>query len=192
MRKRFNSNKAKKILAVVGIVLASVMLCAVLGNISGGFENILKPDKWTFRTVNEDNIYQSFTFGAVDGVINDGENGITVKLEEYNVLKVKGTSEGKQAIIIASGTLKADTAYVFDSSLDDGSAKTIYMTVENTDGEVIAASYTGPVKVPVQTADTTVYIKLHVEAEHEIKGTLTLKPVICVGESADDLVKFFD
>ena len=191
MRKRFNSNKFKKILAVVGIVLAAVMLCAVIGNVTGGFENLFKPDEWTFRSVNEDNVYQSFAFADKDGVINDGVNGITVKLDEYNAVKVKGTSEGDQAIIIASGTLKANTTYVFDSSLDDGSGKTIYMSIVDESGEVLAASYTGAVVVDALSADTTVYVKLNVAADYEAKYTITLKPILCVGESADDLIKFF-
>ena len=183
--------KTKRWITIISIVLSCVALTAVLGNVTGSFENLFKPDEWELYSVNEDNLYQSMTFVDTNAIFADGSDGVSVKLADNNVLKVSGTAEKALDVVIGTVTLKKGTAYLFDSSLNDGSKGTIYMTLENSSGTVLAASYNGVAYIAASdlSADTVVTLKLHVAQDEG--GTYTLKPVICPGTDADDIVKYY-
>ena len=121
------SSTKTKIFVVVAVLLAGILLVA-FGKITGGFQN-LSPDEWVFREVNEDNLFQTVAFGDVDGTIENGANGVTVKLTEDNALKIEGTAETDLSITIGTFTAEADTTYVFDTSLSKSTNGTIYITV---------------------------------------------------------------
>ena len=178
-----------KIFVIVAILIAGVLLVA-LGNVTGGFQN-LHPDDWVLREVNPDNLYHSLTFADTDGVIANGADGITVELGECNELRVTGTAEGAQSINVGTYTLKANTSYVFDSSLTNGTKGTVYMTLVNTAGQEIAnaASYNGAVVIAPLATDTVVTVALKIADEFEVNKTL--KPILCEGVSASDAVSFY-
>lgn len=178
-----------KIFVVVAILLSSVLLVA-FGNITGGFQN-LHPDDWVLRQINEDNLYHSLAFAGTDGVIANGENGITVELGEYNELRVTGTAEGAQSIEIGEYTLKKDTTYVFDSSLTNGTKGTMYMVLVNANDQEITgtASYNGATVIEALSVDTVVTVVLKIANEFEVNKTL--KPILCEGASAADAVSFY-
>ena len=178
--------------AVLGICLAAIMLLGVvivaLGNITDGFEN------WDLHAPNEENLYQQLTFAETDGVINgaNGKNGITVKLTEDNELKVNGNAESDLELTIGSYTLKSGTSYIFDSSIDNGSAGTIYMALRTKSGTVLAESYNGAqvISGDTLTADTEVYVVLYIANKTSIDN-VTLRPILCEGGDVDDIVKFY-
>ena len=178
-----------KIFVIVAILIAGVLLVA-LGNVTGGFQN-LHPDDWVFREVNPDNLYHSLTFADTDGVIANGSNGITVELGECNELCVTGTAEGAQTINVGTYKLKANTAYVFDSSLTNGTNGTIYMELLNVSGQKLVASYNGAEVIPASAlaSDVTVTVVLKIADEFEVNKTL--KPILCEGTSASDAVSFY-
>lgn len=193
-KRKINKRGLRRFLTIVAVVLASVTLCGFIVSISDGGENFFKPSEWAFFQVNEDNLYQQMTFAPTDddGVLEDGRRGVTVTLTDDNTLKLKGEAEEDIDIVVATGTLKANTAYVFDSSLNDGSGKTIYMEVVASSGEVLAASYSSAVVIPASklAADTNVSVKLYVKAEYDT-GRIELKPILCEGETTKDLVDFY-
>ena len=185
------TRKFKKIVCAIALVIVAVTVSAVIGHLSGGFQN--KPSDWDLQTVNEANLYQSVSFMDENGVILNGADGVAVKLLEDNVLKVSGTAEKEFTQVIGTVTLKANTSYVFDSTLPDGSNGTAYMAIATASGEILATCYGEPVVIPASelTADTTVELRLHVANEHKL-GSITLKPVLCEGDGTDDLVKFYE
>ena len=180
-----------KIFVVVAILLAGVLLVA-FGNITNGFQN-LHPDEWELRAINEDNLYHSLAFADVDGVIANGADGISVKLGEYNELRVKGVAEGAQTINVGTYTLKANTSYVFDSSLSDGTKGTIYMTLCNAKGEELAnaASYNGAVVIPASSLASDITVTVTLKIADEFDANVTLRPVLCEAASINDLVSFY-
>lgn len=182
--------KTKRWIGAIAVVLVAVALCAVLGNISEGFQ--IGPSDWKLRKVNADNLYQSMTFQDTNGVLENGENGITVKLLEDNVIDVNGTAGTDLTVKIASTTLKKNTAYVFDGSLNDGSNQTMYVTLETSTGTVVTKSYTGEVVIPASavTADTEVYLTLHI-AKDTAANHVKLRPILCEGADTDDAVAFY-
>ena len=185
-------SKTKMIFAVVGIFLALLFMVVLIMKATSNLDNLFEPDEWALKTVNEDNLYQSATFaGDAKGVIANGADGLTVKLDDDNAIKIGGTSEIDQSIRIATYTLKANTSYIFDSDLNDGTNKTYYMVVKAGDVE-IAKSYTGPVIISASeiTADTEVTINLVVKADVGLSDTL--KPILCIGNDTDDIVKYYN
>ena len=177
-------------LTAVALVLVAVTLTALIGNLSGGFQKGVKD--WSVREVNKDNLYQSLTFADNDGVWASGEDGISVDLKDDNVIKVRGTSQKDLDYTIGSITLKAGTSYVFDSSLNDGSNGTIYMSVVNqSTGASIASSYRAPVLIRGNdiTADTEVFIRLTIKDDTDVN--VTLRPILCVASSVDDVIDFY-
>ena len=183
--------KTKRWIGAIALVLVAVALCAVLGNLSDGFQK--GPSEWKLREVNPDNLYQTMDFADTDGVINDGVNGVTVKLGDDNVIKVNGNSGADQAISIGTVTLKANTAYVFSSSMGSTSSKqTMYLSLNNTAGNELWAAYTTSVVIPATaiTTDMIVTLTLNIAEDVDVDN-VSLRPVICVGESADDLIGFY-
>ena len=176
-------------LTAVALVLVAVTVTALIGNLSGGFQKGVKD--WNVREVNEDNLYQSLTFGDTNGVWASGEDGISVELKDDNSIKVKGTSETEQSYNIGSITLKANTSYVFDGSLDNGSNGTAYLYIVDKDGVELAKSYQGPVLISADklTEDTNAVIWLKIMDETELN--VTLRPILCEGTSIDDVIDFY-
>lgn len=166
----------KRWVTLIAVALACLTLGAVLGNV------------FDFHAPNEDNLWQEMTFNATDGVILDGADGVTVKLTEDNELKVNGYAETAQEVQVGTYTLDANTSYVFDSSLNDGSNKTVYMVVKS--GEtIIAKSYTGPVVISARDSDTQISVYLMIA--EDVNVSTTLHPILCEGENVEDLVNFY-
>ena len=168
--------KTKRTLGIIALVLVCLTVGAIVGNV------------FDFHAPNEDNLWQEMTFNATDNVILDGADGVTVKLTEDNELKVNGYAETAQEVKVGTYTLDANTSYVFDSSLNDGSNKTVYMVVKS--GEtVIAKSYTGPVVISAREADTQISVYLMIA--EDVNVSTTLHPILCEGETVEDLVNFY-
>lgn len=184
--------KNKLMIKIVVIVLVACAGVVLLGNVSGGFQN-MKPSEWKLRDVNDANLYQSLDFADTDGVLENGGDGITVTLEEDNILKVDGTAETAKNIMVGTTTLKAGTSYVFGSNLKNGTKGTIYLRVVNTaNNAVLASNYNAASVISGDdlSADTTVSIEI-VIAEEVSVDNLSLKVVLCEGEAASDLVDFY-
>lgn len=177
-------------LTAVALVLVAVTVTALIGNLSGGFQNGVSD--WKLREVNEDNLYQSLTFGDKNGVWASGENGISVKLKDDNSIKVSGTAEIDMEHNIGTIALKAGTAYVFDGSLKEGSNNSAYLRIVDENGVELATSYRGPVLITADklTVDTNAVIWLKIMDETELN--VTLRPVLCEGTSIDDVIDFYD
>ena len=177
-------------LTAVALVLVAVTVTALIGNLSGGFQNGVSD--WKLREVNEDNLYQSLTFGDTNDVWASGEYGISVKLKDDNVIKVSGTAQDDLEYNIGSIPLKAGTTYVFDGSLKDGSNGTAYLRIVDENGGTLATSYQGPVLITPDklTQDTNAVIWLYIMDETELN--VTLRPVLCEGASIDDVIDFYD
>ena len=168
----------KRWVTLIAVALACLTVGALLGNM------------FDFHAPNEENLWQDVSFAGNDGVILDGADGVTVKLTDDNELKVNGYAETAQEVLVGTYTLDANTSYVFDSSLNDGSNKTVYMVVKN-GSTLLCKSYTGPVVISAEkiTADTEVSIYL-VVAE-DVNVNTTLRPVLCEGDSVNDLIDFY-
>lgn len=187
------TKKTKRIIGIVAIALVAFAALMLLAHVSSGFDT-LNPTEWELRQVNEDNLYQTMTFADTDGKLANGADGVTVKLADNNVLKVSGVNGTTEAMDIQIGSiaLKANTGYLFDSSLNKGSNQTAYMVLKDASGNILATSYTGPVVIAAENlaADTTATLHLIIAADKECPSS-TLKPVICVGTDTDDIVSFY-
>ena len=168
--------KTKRWVTLIAVALACLTIGAIFGN------------AFDFHKPNEDNLWQEMTFAGTDGVILDGADGVTAKLTEDNELKVNGYAETAQEVLVGTYTLEANTSYVFDSSLNDGSNKTVYMVVK-ANGSVIAKSYTGPVVISARTTDTQISVYLMIA--EDVNVSTTLRPILCEGAVIDDLVSFY-
>ena len=191
-KRKINKRGLRRFLTIVAVVLASVTLCGFIVSISDGGENFFKPSEWSFREVNEDNLFQQLMFTDTDddGVMIDGRDGVTVTLTDDNTLKIKGTAEADINQVIGSVALEAGQSYVFDSSLNEGTAGTIYMSVQI--GSYTVNSFSGPVLIEGgKIADgQSATITLHIKDEYEV-GRIELKPVLCKGTSTKDIVDFY-
>ena len=191
MKKRLSTK------AVLGICLAAILvvglLIVMIGNLSNGFQD-MNPADWDLKVVNEDNLYQQVVFKEENGILKDanGVKGITVSLTEDNELKVNGTAEGDQRIIVGSITLKAGTSYIFDSSFAKGSQGSMYMTIENEAGTALAESYVNAdvIDGTTLTADTVVYVVLHIADDTSINN-VTLRPILCEGNDVNNIEAFY-
>ena len=153
-------------------------------------EKVWEPDQWELVSVNEKNLYQSVTFCDEDGMIAEGEDGITVELNEDKVLKIDGVSKDDKTYTIGSTTLKAGTSYVFDSSMTNGSKGSVYMSIRNTVTDtVIASSYNKAIVIEALEADTAVSIEITIVAETEVN--MKLKPILCEADSVDNIVNYY-
>ena len=189
--KRMKSSTKMKLWVVVALLIVSAVLILV-GNVSQGFQN-MNVDEWELRRVNEENLYQSLAFADTDGKLENGGDGITVTLDEDNVLKVNGTAEVDKTILVGTTTLKAGTSYVFGSNLKNGTNKTIYLRIVNAANDaVLARNYNAASVIDGDTlaADTAVKLEI-VIAEETSLNNLSLEVVLGEGESVDDLVSFY-
>ena len=177
--------KTQRILTLVGAVLLTVLAVVGLSKATGVAE-------WDFRKVNPDNLYQDFTFVKDEGTLADGEQGVLVEIDEDHVITVETKSKAKATLTttVASGTLKANTSYVFDSGLKDGSKGTIYMSVRNTTTDtVIASSTRGAVVIDALESDTAVTIEITVVEDAEVNEKL--RPVLNKGDDVKDIISFW-
>lgn len=168
----------KRWLTVVAVALACLTVGALIGNV------------FDFHAPNDDNLWQDVAFNATDNVILDGADGITVKLTDDNELKVNGYAETAQTIAVGTYQLDANTSYVFDSSLSDGSNKTVYMVVKSGD-TVLAKSYTGPVMISAGALESDTTATIYLVIAEDVNVNATLRPILCEGESVDDAVSFY-
>ena len=195
-RKRSNIKKikrgARRWISILAVILVSVTVCGFIVSISDGGKDFFKPSEWTLREVNEDNLYQQADFKATgeDKVFLDGRVGVKASLTDDNTIKVNGEAQEDIDKVIATGTLKANTSYVFDSSLNDGTAGTIYMSIK-VNGEEYG-SYGGPVVIDASkiTSDCQYSICLYIKKDHNV-GRIELKPILCEGTSTKDVISFY-
>lgn len=183
--------KTKRWIGAIALVLAAVALCAVLGNLSDGFQK--GPSEWKLREVNPDNLYQTVAFAATDGVIMMGDAGVTVELVEDNVIKVNGNVAEDKAVTLGVITLKKGCKYIFSTSLGKTSApETVYLSLNNSQGETICKAYGASVLIDATAWETDMSLSLvmNLKAGTDVNN-ISLRPVICVGESADDLISFY-
>lgn len=175
--------KTKRIVILVGAILLTVLAVVGLSKVTGVAD-------WDFRKVNPDNLYQSLVLDSnvKNGIVADGARGIMIEIDDDNVIKIDGTAdEGEaQTYTVGTVTLPAGT-YVFDSDINNGSKGSVYMSLMN--GETaVAECYRDEVIFTLAT-ECTVTVTITVTAETDVNKTL--KPVICTGADADDLVSFW-
>ena len=182
------SKRTKKLLVCVAAFMAVVFTVALLAKATANFENLFSPGDWSIQELNEDNLYQTLKLSAdvKNGMIADGAKGIMIEIDDNNVIKIDGTADENVTYTVGTVTLAAGT-YVFDSDLTKGSKGTVYVSLMNGDAEV-ACSYRGEVVFTLAT-ESTLTMTVTVTAETEVEQTL--KPVICVGAEADDLVSYY-
>ena len=187
---RVKSSTKMKIWIVAALLIACAGLI-LLGNVSKGFQN-MNPSDWNIVEVNEDNLYQAFAFVDDEGYLAKGENGLTVKLDDENVIEVDGAAEIDQTILVGTYTLKAGTSYVFDSGFK-GSKGTIYLRLtDSTNGAEVKSCYNSAVVLSGNEIADDVIVNLEiVVAEGTDVNNLTIEPVLCVGSVTDDLVDFY-
>lgn len=163
-------------------LIAVALCCLTVGALVGNMLDIGSP--------NADNLWQSATFAEEGGVICDGADGITVKLTDDNEVKVDGYAETAQEILLGTVELQANTAYVFDGSLNDGSNKTVYMVIKS-GSTVLAKSYTGPVVITADKLAMNAEAQIYLVVAEDVTVNVTLRPVICEGETVDELISFY-
>lgn len=181
--------KTKRFFSVIAVILIAVSLSALLGNMTGGFQDSIS--EWSPYEVNEENLYQQLDFADDKGVLANGADGITAKLGDDNVIRVSGTAEKDIKIVIGTYTLKQGVSYVLDSSYNEGSRGGMYMCFEKSNGEEYAACYTDEYIISGSSLDSDMTVTLVLKIADGTKVNEKLKPVLCEGIDADDLVKFY-
>jgi len=188
---RMKSTTKMKIFVVVSLLIACAGM-VLLGNVSQGFQN-WDTAEWSLKKVNPDNLYQQLDFADTDGKLENGADGITVTIDDENVLKVNGTAQTEKVVVVGTTTLKQATDYVFGSNLTNGTNKTIYLRlVNNSTNAVLATCYNGATVISADNlaADTVVRLEIYIAEEATINN-LVLRPVICTGAASDELVSFY-
>ena len=180
--------KTKALISVVAIVLVAFTGIILVGNLG---VQALNPAKWEFRSVNDDNLYQAMTF-ADDEFLANGEKGLTVSIDENRVIKVKGTAEENDVILVGTYKLEGGKSYVFDSNIK-GSKGSVYLRLVNTaNDEEIKSCYNTSVVISGNEIPSDVNVRLEiVVAEGTSLNNLKIKPVLCIGTSAEDLVEYY-
>ena len=180
--------KTKNMIIAVGAFLLAVLMLVLIGKASNGFSDF---DDMKLRRPNDKNLWQSMTV-ANDGKIANGEDGLTVKVNEDGQVKINGTSQKSGSYVLATGTLKSGTSYVFDAGLGNGSNKTFYVVVRaKADSKVLATCYTTYATISAQSADTEVEVVLMIGDKDVDAKSKTLNPVLSVGTEEKDLVAFW-
>jgi len=174
-------------LIAAGAFLLAILTLVLIGKASGGFTDF---DDMKLRRPNEKNLWQSMAF-ANEGNIAGGEDGLTVKINEDGQVKINGTSQKAGEYVLATGTLKAGTSYVFDAGLDNGTNATLYVVVRSKSGTELAKCYTTYATISAQSADTEVEIVLKIGDKDVDAKSKTLNPVLSVGTEEKDLVAFW-
>lgn len=180
--------KTKALISVVAIVLVAFTGIILVGNLG---VQALNPAKWEFRSVNDENLYQAMTF-ADDEFLANGENGLTVSIDEDRVIKVKGTAEENDVILVGTYKLEAGKSYVFDSNIN-GSKGSVYLRlVDTATDEEIKSCYNTTVVISGNDISTETNVRLEiVVAEDTSFNNLKIKPVLCIGTSVEDLVDYY-
>ncbi|MBE6604352.1 MAG: hypothetical protein E7639_01430, partial [Ruminococcaceae bacterium] len=101
--KNMKSGTKMKIFVVVALLIACAGI-VLLGNVSQGFQN-MNPNEWQLRKVNTENLYQQLDFADTDGKLENGADGITVTIDDENVLKVNGTAQTEKVVVVGTTTL---------------------------------------------------------------------------------------
>lgn len=179
--------KTKNILIAVGAFLLAVLTLVLIGKASAGFTDF---DDMQLRRPNEKNLWQNMTV-ANDGKIANGEDGLTIKVSDDGQVKINGTSQKSGEYVLATGTLKSGTSYVFDAGLNNGSNATLYMVVRSKSGTVLAKCYNTYATISAQSADTEVEVVLMVGDKDVGVRNKVLNPVLSVGTEEKDLVAFW-
>lgn len=182
------SRKTKKILVCVAAFMALVFTVALLSKATAGFDNLFRPDEWSLKEVNEDNLYQKLAVNAAvkNGIVADGADGVMIELDDDNRIKIDGTAEQDVTYALGTVTLPAGS-YVFDSDINNGSKGSVYMSLMNGEA-VVAEGYRGEVAFVLST-ECTLTVTITVKAETDVNKTL--EPIICVGTTGDDLISFW-
>lgn len=180
------SRKTKRIIMVVALFAAAVLLLVIIGKASSGFTDF---ENMALRRVNDKNLWQQFTMSGTDGVIVNGSDGVTIKVNDDKQIKINGTAEQTITAVIATGKLAANTSYVFDASLKNGSNGTVYVSVRTADGTNLVDCYRGYVTIPA--ADTERAVEVVVTIVKGPGNSLTLEPVLSAGSEKADLVSFW-
>lgn len=182
--------KNKLLVTMVAIVLIACTGVILIGNLSKGFQN-MDPTEWQLHEVNEENLYQAFTFKDVEDRFTDGAKGVTATIDDDNIIAVKGTAEEAITLDIGTYTLKKGTSYVFNSGVK-GSTGSIYVRLINVNTNTELKSSFGSsvvIKGEDLTADTTVMLQICVAKNAEVN--VKVKPILCIGTSGEDLVEFY-
>ena len=179
--------RTRRWLSILAVILASVTICGFIVSISDGGENFFKPSEWVFREVNENNLYQTMTFANEDGKYADGADGVTVKLDDQNRIKVNGVAEKALKVQIGTITLNANTSYIF-GGMEDGSNKTMYLSLNKEDGTEFAKCYNSATVVKPDTT-VTLYLTLNIAEDHSASDVL--EPIVCIGSDVEDIVNYY-
>lgn len=177
--KNETKRKAKRCAGVIGIVLAAVALCALLGNLSNGFQN-LNPTEWEISLRNENNIV------PLDGMKDKYKSdfGVTVTQKD-GVLTLSGENKStlNGEIAIATFTLPAGE-YTFTTGkggVNDNTDSYGYEMRLKSDSSVVQTADKGD-SFEIST-DTEVTLVVVVAAGKEVDG-VKLYPSIVQGDQA--------
>lgn len=183
--KNSTKRKLKKWGGIVGIILAAVALCALVGNLSDGFKNV-NPKDWDISLRNDANII------PVDDMEKEYATDVGISIEQKNgVLTLSGKNKDTSNVTvdIATFTLPAGQ-YMFGTGADgrnkSASPMSYYMKLVNGSGALVSASdATTPFQV---SEDMEVTLQLIVAAGEDVDD-VKLYPAVVEG---DEYLEYYD
>lgn len=165
------SRRAKRIITIVGCVLATVFLVSLIGNLTNGFEDLFNPSEWGAKELNPDNYIKADIYTIKD---TSDPSGIDIKVNDNGLITAKGENklESDFTVDICKVTLPAGT-YTFTSGVSGTSASKYYLK---------AGEYTADFNnnTFVLSQETELTVSLVVRAGENINATFS--PVIVSGE----------
>lgn len=168
------SKTTKRIITIAALLLVTVFLVAIIGNLTNGFDNLFKPEEWGKQEVNPDN------FIKVDAYTIEKEQsmpeGIDINVNDDGTIKVKGENKTTENIVveICKVNLKAGT-YTFTSGVNGCSASKYYLQA----GQYYADFNNNTFPLPT---DSELAVNIVVTPGESIN--VTFKPVLVAGEKA--------
>ena len=167
------SKMTKRIITIAALLLVTVFLVAIIGNLTNGFDNLFKPDEWGKKEVNPNNLIKAATYTIET---NSMPEGIDITVSDEGEIKVKGENKTTDNIVveICKVNLKAGT-YTFTSGVNGCSASKYYLQA----GQYYADFNNNTFPLPT---DSELTVNLVVTPGESIN--VTFKPVLVAGEEA--------
>ena len=170
-KKKFNSQKAKRIAKRVALVLVAALVGGVMGSMvttNGGIFN---------RDLNEDNLIKAENYLVKDE--DDNDKGITVTVKEDGTIKLNGTAKEDDEYTVAEVVLQPGTYTIsgVKSDKDGYGLKAVFGTNEH-----FAGTKTETFTV---TTATTVSIVIYAVEDTFCLNT-TIRPVLVAGDEAGE------
>lgn len=169
------SRTTKRIVTIISLVLLTVFLVAIIGNVTNGFDSLFKPDEWGKKELNPDNLIKLPYLLETEKTVSM-EEGVEITVNDDGSIKVKGENKTTSDIEVEICKVKlAAGTYTFTSGVNGCSASRYYLKAGNHYADFNTNTF-------ILSAEEELTVKLVIKPDESIN--VTFKPVIVAGEKS--------